>query len=318
MKAAVSAIKNALSSKDLGAFLNHYLIADGELVATDGKITSGYPCDYSISALVPGPEFEALVGSLEGEIAAIKLDGKIRLAAGPMSGTIKTLPPDTVAFLRPEGEWFTPPEGFVEALRSARNFIADQAVHMWSLCACLRTGAILASNNISLVEVECVGLVTERDILIPRPAVDFILGAKAELSGYLTNGNHAGFRWSNGLWLRTQLVDDVFPANASRLLEVKSETPVPMSKDWKKAYGAVAGISEAIVSIAPDKIVGGRGAAVVEYEITTEGLAQTIHLNPKFMDIVVGVAKTWNPNAYPRPMPFRGDGVYGIIVGRQQ
>jgi hypothetical protein len=318
MKAAVAAIKDAMSSKDLGAFLNHYLIADGELVATDGKLTAGYPIDYSVSALVPGPEFEALVGSLEGEIVATELDGAIELRAGRMHGTIKTLPPDTVAFLRPEGEFSAPPEGFVEALRRTRNFIADQAVNMWGLCACLRTNAILASNNISLVEVECRGLATERDILIPRPAVDFITGAKAELEGYLTNENHAGFRWSDGLWLRTQLVDDVFPANASKLLEVKSTTPTAISREWKKAYSAVADISEAIVSIHPDKIVGGKGKAVVEYEVATEGLDQTIHLNPKFLDIVMGVAKSWNPQIYPKPIPFRGDGVYGIVVGRQK
>lgn len=318
LKAAVTAIKDALSSKDLGAFLNHYLIADGELIATDGKLTAGYPIDYSISALVPGPEFESLVGSLEGEIVATELDGAIKLAAGRMHGTIKTLSPDTVAFLRPEGEFSAPPKDFVEALRRTRNFIADQAVNMWGLCACLRTGAILASNNISLVEVECLELVTERDILIPSPAVDFIIGAKAELTGYLTNANHAGFQWADGLWLRTQLIDDVFPANASKLLEIKSTTPTAISKEWKKAYSAVADISEAIVSIHPDKIVGGKGKVVVEYGVETPRLEQVVHFNPKFLDIVMGVAKSWDPQAYPKPVPFCGDGVYGIVVGRQK
>lgn len=318
MKEAVAAIKAALSSKDLGAFLNHYLISDGELVATDGKITSGYPADYSISALVPGPEFEALVGKLADGIVATELDGKIKLAAERMHGTIQVLPPGTVAFMRPEGEFSAPPEGFVKALRVARNFIADQAVNMWGLCACLRTGAILASNNISLVEVECLGLVTERDILIPSPAVDFIIGAKAEMTGMLTNANHAGFQWADGLWLRTQLVDDVFPANAANLLINKQPTPVAISREWKKGYSAVADISEAIISIHPDKIVGGKGKAVVEYEIATEGLGSEVHFNPKFLDIVMDVAKSWDPQAYPKLVPFRGDGVYGIVVGRQK
>lgn len=318
MKEAVSAIKDALSSKDLGAFLNHYLISDGELVATDGKLTAGYQIDYSVSALVPGPEFESLVGSLEGTITITELDGAIELRAGPMRGTIKTLPPDTVAFPRPEGAFSLPPEGFVKALRAARNFIADQAVNMWGLCACLRTGAILASNNISLVEVECPGLVIERDILIPSPAVDFIIGAKAELTGYLTNASHAGFQWADGLWLRTQLVDDVFPANAANLLVNKQPTPTPVSKEWKKGYSSVADISEAIIEIHQSKIVGGKGKAVVEYAIETLGLDKPTYFNPKFLDIVMSVAKSWDPQAYPKPVPFRGDGVYGIVVGRQK
>lgn len=317
MKKAVAAIKDALSSKDLGAFLNHYLIADGELVATDGKMTAGYPIDYVVSALVPGPEFESLVGSLEGEITIAKLDGAIELSAGRMRGTIRTIAPENVAFLHPDGEWKMPPDDFVESLRKAKNFIADQAVNMWGLCACLRTGAILASNNISLVEVECRDLVTERDILIPRPAVDFIIGAKAALTGYLTNANHAGFQWADGLWLRTQLVDDVFPANAANLLINKQDTPTIISREWKRAYASVADISEAIVSIYPDKIIGGKGFSVVEYAVETPSI-ELAHFNPKFLDIVMSVAKSWDPQTYPKPVPFRGDGVYGIVVGRQK
>jgi len=318
MKDAVTKIKSALASKDMGAFLNHYLIADGEILATDGRITAGYPSDCGVSALVPGPELEALVGRLADDLTVTAQENAIKLASGRMHGTIQTLPPDSVVFHRPEGEWRKPPANFIEALRHARPFIADQSVQQWALCACMRSGAILASNNISLVMVECPGLESDVDILLPSRAVDFVLGAKAPLTEYIVNENHAAFMWEDGLWLRAQLVIGAFPTAASNLLAQQTDTTVAFTKEWKKAYTSVAGISESIITIEPERIVGGKGKARVEHETPMPELAASIHFNPKFLDNVVNVATHWEPSCYPKPIPFRGPGLYGLVMGRQQ
>lgn len=318
MREVIDRIKGARASKDMGAFLSHYLLSDGEMVTTDGKISAGCPSPYNISALVPGPELERLVGRLEEDITIQQDDNTIKLRAGRMHGTIQTLPPDTVLFPRPTGNWIDPPSGLVEAFRKVRPFIADQAVHQWGLCACLRTGCVMATNNISLVRAECDGLETAADILIPSWAIDFVLSAKAALTKVDFNDNNASFLWDDGLWLRTQLVVDGFPSNAAKLLEERAPTTIAIPKEWRKAYTAVSAISENIVTIQPDKIIGGMGKSIVEHETPMPGLEQETHFNPKFLDNVMAIAESWEPSRYPAPVPFRAPGLYGLIVGRKK
>jgi hypothetical protein len=317
MKDLVDRIKGARASKDMGAFMSHYLLDAGEMVTTDGKISAGCPSPYNVSALVPGPELEALVSRLDGPVTVKGDDKNIKLRAGPMHGTIQTLPVDTVLFLRPGGEWSDPPPGLVPALRRVRSFIADQAVHQWGLCACLRDGCVMATNNISLVRAECDGLRAPKDVLVPSWAVDFILSARGRLTGIDLNENNACFRWYDGLWLRTQLVVGDFPPNAAKLLEEDAPTTVAIPKEWKRAYVAVAGISENIISVKPDRIVGGAGKSVVEHETPMPGLGQDVHFNPKFLDNVIAVAESWEPARYPAPIPFRAPGMYGLVLGRK-
>jgi hypothetical protein len=318
MKDVVDRIKGARAAKDMGAFLSHYRIERGEMMTTDGKITAGCPSPYDVTALVPGPELEALVARLEGDVAVQQDEKSLKLRAGRMHGTIQTLPADTVLFPRPEGDWLPPPSDLIPALRRVRSFISDQAVHQWGLCACLRTDAVLATNNISLVRAACPGLSSMTDVLLPGWAVDFVIGAKGKLTGIILNENHAGFQWDDGLWLRSQIVVGEFPINAARLLEEDVPTPVRITKEWKKAYQAVAGISEGIITVRPDRIVGGAGKSIVEHETPMDGLEQETHFNPKFLDNVIDVAESWDPSRYPSPIPFRAPGMYGLVLGRKQ
>lgn len=318
-KAPLAAVRSVLAARDFGAYLNWYVLRGGYAFAHDGKMAAGAPCEHGLDRLVPGTELDDLVARLPDEITLMSDDKSITLKAGRMRGTIQTLPSDSVSVPSPEGEWQKPPPTFVEALRLARPFIAEVAAQAYGTCACLRAGSVIATTNIALVEVTCPDLDPgATDLCLPSWAVDFILKAKDDLDGIMLLPDYAAFRWSSGLWMRTQLVAGAFPAAITTLLaSVEPTQPLAISADWRGAYDLVAGCSEGLITAEPTRILGGRGHSKVEHDVDPIALGEPIHFNPKFLTAVVHIATHWNPAVYPKPIPFVGPDVRGLIVGRR-
>jgi hypothetical protein len=323
MKAQIDRIKSVLATKDFGTRLNHYLFEPGWVLASDGRMVAAIPTGEDLNCLVPGPEIEAVVDRFEGDVAfshvgdhAAGEKGYLKLRSGLLSGSIETLPPDQVSFFRPDGEWLEPPDGLVEALKLVRPFIADQAVQAWALCACLRTGSVVATNNMSIITADCLALEVDGDILVPSWAVDFVLKHAEALTGVMWNKNFAAFRWESGLWFRTQLIEGSFPPQIGTLIARPERATTAIEKAWRAVYNDVATLSEGTVRIGPTEMIGGKGKAEVRAQIAT-AVEVEINFNPKFLSPVLAAADFWAPEIYPAPVPFRGNGFSGVVVGRK-
>lgn len=316
MKEALDRIKSVLATKDFGTHLNHYLFEPGWALASDGRMVAAIPTGENLNCLVPGPELEAVLKGFESDVAVTQEPDRLLLRAGRLRGSIATLPVDQVQFFRPEGAWLDPPEGFVEALKIARPFIAEMAVQPWALCACLRSGAVIATNNISIIQADCPALATERDVLLPSWAVDFVIKANEPLTGVMWDANYAAFRWESGLWFRSQLVEGKFPEQIGNILAHPERAQTSIEKDWRAVYRQVASLSENTIRIGPAELVGGHGKAEVRAEIET-AVPVEVNFNPKFLTPVLEAADFWAPEIYPAPVPFRGEGFSGVVVGRK-
>lgn len=316
MKDALDKIKSVLATKDFGTHLNHYLFEPGWILASDGRMIAAAPADHDLACLVPGPELEAVVGGFKTLTSLTHTDEKLTIKSGRLRGAITTLPVEQVSFFRPVGEWKAPPEGLIEALRLVRPFIAETAVQPWALCACIRTGGVVATNNMSIVLAECPGLDIEGEVLLPSWAVDFVLKHAEPLDAVMWDSNYAAFRWESGLWFRTQLVEGQFPPQIGKILAGPERATTPIDSEWLREYMAVAELSESSIVISSTEIVGGHGKAEVRSETTTELLA-SINFNPKFLTPVLVKAAFWAPEIYPAPVPFRGEGFSGVVVGRK-
>lgn len=316
MKDAIDRIKSVLATKDFGTRLNHYLFEPGWILASDGRMVAAAPIGQDLSCLVPGPELEAIVGRFADDVVLSFANDKLHIRSGRLHGSIATLPVDQVTFYRPTREWLCPPESLITALRRARPFIAETAVQPWALCACLHDNAVVATNNMSIIKTDCADLVPERQVLLPSWAVDFILKHAEPLTGVMWDDNYAAFRWESGLWFRTQLIAGQFPPQIANILAHPERATTLIEKDWRIEYDHVAALSENIVSIAPTEIIGGKGQAQVRAEIDSP-LSSTVLFNPKFLSPVLALADYWAPEIYPSPVPFRGDGFSGVVMGRK-
>lgn len=320
MKEALVKIKAALSKQRIVEHLSHYLIRDGFLVASDGRMTAGAPVDVPGEYLIPGEELELLMGKF-GDGAEVRIEGTVvHIAQGKLRGTIATSLLDSVLFPSPgkDPAWLLPCADFLPALRLARPFISDNAMQEWATTAWLRDGSILATTNRSLVEVNCEGLLGA-DTLLPVWAVDYVLGHGDILTGVLWHERFACFQWSDGSWMHTLINAGKWPEQAVQMLAAVEDPEWLIEQEWRDAYAAVSSVvlEGEPITISADRMEGRRKQAWVSYPAESptppHGASQW---DPKFLSPVVAIATHIDLTAWPKPAVFVGNGIKGLVVGR--
>jgi hypothetical protein len=315
MKEAIDKVRRALSRQGIIDHLTYYLVKDNYICASDGRVTAGtpFPCEHTF--LVPGGEFEKIVDHFESDTITLEMvdTNKLLLKAGRMRATMETLPFDLAHYPEPDGFWLGPPEGFVDFLKKIRPFVSENATRQYALCVCLRSGRMLATTNVCLVEVQCPSLLCN-ETLLPCWAVDFILSHPANLTGMIFNENNMSFCWDDQSWMVTQLVEGGFPPNCDVLLDKGPSPEWEITDEWRTAFNNLSHLCDGEVVFHPDRMVGKTERSVVEYAVAspTEGSKW----EQKFLAPVVEVATHWAITAWPAPAPFKGAGIRGLIVGR--
>ena len=316
MKSAIAKVKSAIAPKDLASHLSHYLVKDRMVYASDNRLLAAAPFPLSGEFLVPGGEFEAVAEKFGDGVTVEVNPNHVIFRHGKMKATIQTLPLDTVNYQMPQGTWKDLPKDFLSALAKVRPFISENAVHYWALSVCLEKDHIYATNNVVVAAAECKGLEGEGRLL-PSWAVDYILSRAEVLETMISDPNSMTFLWSDGSWMKSLLVDSKFPASAESLIEKMTEPTFSLSLAWKEAYSTVAGMSEALIEIYPDRMVGVSGHGQMEIEVASlapDGGPSKWH--KKFLDPVIAMAEFWQPDNWPKPAPFVGLGIRGLIIGR--
>ena len=323
-KSPLKKIGKALARKDIVAEFTVYIIKNNKILATDGRLVACCPLGFECpDMLVPGDMFEKLINRLDSIDDITKMDGsRYTFKAGRSRGTIQVLQEfDTPSLPRPFADWSEPAPDFVDALRRARPFISDNAIHPWAMSVCLGKDRMLATNNIVLAEVECVGAGGNGQLL-PFWAVDFILGRDEELDGIQIHPEHMSFRFDDGSWLRTQLLIGEFPAVVLKMLTPENWKPGTheLTNDWKEAYAQVAGVAETSIEIYKDKIVGRSEKGYLEAEVDETPVPAGSEYSSwavRYLTPVIEQADWWAPDSFPQPASFEADGIRGFVVGRR-
>lgn len=321
MHTTIKWLREALATKDLVAGMTHYCVRDGEIRATDGRITAGHPWQWEGEFLVPGMEFEKVLARMP-ETPKLKLkDNVLELRAKRFSGTINTLPlaewdyPDVE-----DSRWQALPEDLLLALRALRPFISDNATQAWAMTVALDNGWAYATNNVSVAGMPFMKK-SKSKALLPSWAVDFVLTRENGLTAWAWTDHYVAFRWESGAWMRSQLVVGEFPASAAELVRAAhKESPTQeITQDFRAAFMEVLGVAEDTIAIHKDKITGGFGKAVLSATAhceVPEGCEASLW-GAKLLEPIIRSATHWSPSVWPKPAPFKGDHIAGYIVGRR-
>jgi hypothetical protein len=322
MKQSLKWITDAISTKDITHGMSHYKIAERQIRATNGRLIAAHPWPADGSFVVPGDEFEKLVGRMPEEPTIKINDNSITVRAGRYHGTINTLAPE--AWIQPgvdEAEWKKLPPRLLLVLRALRPFVSDNAMQPWADCIALENNWSYATNNIALAGAPCPGL-GKIMALLPSWAVDFILTREEGITDWAWTANYVAFRWQNNAWLRSTLVIGQFPERAAELVRssLDEKPSQEISDDFRKAFNSVAHMAEDTIELYADKIVARFKQAEVIAEIECEvpdGCKCSIW-GATYLVPAINAATHWQPSLWPKPVPFKGDMVSGYVVGRRQ
>jgi hypothetical protein len=321
MKTALKWITSALSNKDITHGMAHYKIADGEIRATNGRIIAGHPWPGKGTYLVPGDEFEKLLGRMPEEPSISVGDNAITVRSGRYHGSINVLGSDKWAQPGVENaHWQSIPAFLVPILKELRPFVSDNAMQPWADCVALENDWAYATNNIALAGAKCPGLGPVM-ALLPSWAVDFVLTRAEGLSMWAWSDHYVAFKWKNGAWMRSTLVVGCFPERAATMLrESSKEKPTQkISDDFRKAFNSVAFMSDDTVELYADRMVARFGQAQIVADIECEIPAEADHSiwGAAYLIPAINAATVWSPGLWPKPAPFKGPVVSGYVVGRR-
>lgn len=325
MKAQIKWLSDALADKDIIVEMTHFCVRNGEIVATDGKLTAGTPFDSPDEFLVPGAELKKLLHRMPNDPSVELLEGAVRLRCGRFNGKISTLPAESYEFPTvPEAQWRPIPEGLLGALQELRPFVSDNASRPWAICVAVEPDWLYATTNVAIAGIP---FDTGADVrvLLPVYTVDFILGRTENLVEWAVTEGYISFRWSDGSWLRSALVAGSFPENAAGLVRKANEETelTPVTAEFKAAFDRVAELSREALWIYPQHVATRFDNA--EAEEAWEGTAMPLPAEAErtcwtseFLRPVIENAEAWGPDRWPSPAPFRGGKLVGYVLGRNE
>lgn len=322
MRDEVDWITDALSAKNIAREMTHYRVESGEIRATDGRLTAGHPFDHPGPFLVPGSEFEKLVRRMPDDCTLTVKEDSIVLRSGRSSGNIKTLPVEQWSYPGiDEDGWQDAPEGLIDVLKKIRPFVSDNATQAWALGVALQYGYAYATNNIAIAgaRIDSVG---DINCILPVWAVDFIVDRSEGLESWQWTANYVAFRWANGAWMRAQLIDSTFPANASEAVR-KMENYLPpqaISDEFRKAFTKAIELCSDAVHVSNTHIGGTFGAANFQDGVEVETLEENVHTiwGARYLKPVIAESTHWEPMSWPGRTAFRGKHLFGFIMGRRE
>lgn len=323
IREAISKVKDAVASKDIIPWMTHYCINDGFIHATNGRLIAAAPFPDDRRYLVPARLFEKAMERMPTDNPKIEIeDDGIKISSGRHRAKIKSAT-DGAVTLKPEGDIIPVPVGFVEKLKAIRAFVSENATQPFALCVLLDGEHMVATNNVSVVAAFEVGL-PDMYSMLPVTAVDFVLGRDTHPKEIIYNADSMSFRWEDGSWMRSLLMDAKFPELAKTLIYDAPQPSWEIPKDWRDVYDDVSSLAtstlqndQAQVRFYKDKIVAGHtgGEFTVEVETPVPEGREFSKWNPKYLTPVIEASEMFSPETWPKPAPFTGPLVAGVIMG---
>ena len=313
---ALKFVERATADKDIIRALTHICIHDGRLQGADSKMALECACPELTgqSFTVPADKFIRAVTACDNDPTIELLEDKrVKISHKRFKVTLPTLKVEDYPRAELTGEALTVPDGFIAALRRLFPFISQDASRPWSLGVWLDGQYAYATNNVILVRTPLAWIGTP--INIPRYAVQEIIEIAKPIKQLWMSTNAIGIEYDDA-WFRAQKYVDEWPANVTglfaRMCDTMQVVPDGLLEAVNKLIPFCPDVKIPTIYFQHGAIATANGAQSAEIGFDWEGVGV---YRAEVLQLVLGVAKEWDPTTYPAPCFFRGDKLEGLLVG---
>lgn len=315
---ALKFVNRATDEKSVIRALTHICVHDGKLQGADSKIALETECPElaGFSFTAPAEKFVKAVTGCNGEPKIeVNADGTIKISRSRFRVTLPCLKTEDypiTAFKTEDAVKITTSVGFLQALKKVKPFISQDASRPWSLGVWVSEGYVYATNNVSMARapVEWNG----PSLNLPGYAVDQLLDIDQPIDEIWASAAAVSFKFKNG-WMRSQLYVDGWPPSIASMFQA--------DRVYEQVPDGLKDAVERIIPFCPDSkfptiyfkdggitTANGLQSAEIGFDWAGVGVYRA-----EILQLVLGVARHWTPQAYPKPVFFKGDGVEGMMVG---
>ena len=316
---ALKFVQRGVARKDIIPGLTHFKIQAGRVTGFNGTVTLSAPVDIGFDCAPAAAAFIRALNACETTIS-LKLDGlKLTVRSGNFRTVVPCIPLDQVPDSLPEGRMYQPPGSLLKAFETLEPFIGFDASRPWACGILLNQQSAIATNNIILVQY-WLGCDLPR-VNIPSSAVEEILRIKEEMTGAQISDTNITFHYADGRWVKSQLYEaDGWP-DILGLLDNACATAAPQP--------IPPGLLEAVEKIGQFNDKHDVRCYMRRSEVSTDisgletngalveiaGAPDKCCFHTQMIAKVLRVADLVDWSLYPKPVPFFGSTVRGVIVG---
>lgn len=316
-------LRDALARKALAEHMSHYYFSGSMAAATDGNLTASHPLPFTVpTCLVKGEHLEAANRVFASQPEFSLADGFLSARSGRAKARMPVLDATMWTPTQLRGDWRPVPAGLVDMLTDLLPFVADGATNTaWMGCIAVAEDALWATDRIVMARSKDPIDVAGINILLARSTVEFVVDRAAGLTEWCLTPEAVGFRWSNGAWMRSTLVQGEWPvATARRLLseEVMATANHVIDDAWRGAVesllASAAATSNSTIELRNEAMTSEGNGLFVEIEshnLLPEGMPAT-QWSAGSLKRLVDKAQRWNPAR--SPAPFVGHRVVGVVA----
>ena len=315
---ALRFVKGAVAKTTYAPELRHFYISGGRVVGYNGRVMLSCPIDIDIDAAPKAIPFTRAIEICKDEVKLkMTKNGRLMISSGRFRSYIecedleRVPPPDLTIAPHVEVD-----DSFLTAFKTLEPFIAQDASRPWARGILLKGQSLFATNNIVLLE-HWIPQPFPLTLNIPGAAVKELLRIKNRLISVQQTEKHATFHFENGAWMHTNLYAIDWP-DIEQILNVDSnQRPItPELLDTVRDIAPFTDEKLRIVRFAGSKTT----TAETEEDGTTIILDEEIPPSVFNVDQLLSVlelASTIDISLYPRPCPFYGQSIRGVIIGRK-
>lgn len=312
-------VQGAVGKKDLLPAMTHFRIQNGHVRSYNGTLAISSPIPFDIDCTPNAAAMVKAIGQCEETIVlSMTPAGKLRISSGRFRAFVENVKDESFHPL-PEGAplAFDGDELF-NALKLVYPFIGNDASRPWTNGVLLNGQSAYATNNTCLVEY-WLGTPFPHQINIPRAAIKEMLRVDEPPTHAQIANNSITFHYTDGRWIRTQLLGLEWPLGLiERMLNVPN-APVTVPPELFTAIDKLKAMSDGSNRIYIDHgllTTHENGASEeVGGSFEVDGLEFQGCYNIAMFSLLSHVVTHADFTKYPEPALFFGGKLRGAIIG---
>lgn len=308
-------VKGAVAKKDFDPTLTHFLIRNRRVWGFNGIIGLSSPIQCDLDIAPQGLAFLKALNACDAEVTLhLAPSGQLVIRSGKFRTTVNCVAPEEHKALPPAGDFVELDGEMLAAVKKLEPFIGFDASRQWACGILFRGHSAYATNNIAFVQY-WLGYEFPIEVNIPTQAIRELIRIGEEPLGLQACEDRLTFYYEGGRWLMTKLsalewpqMDKVFA-----LTDSANYSPVP------------EGLFDALDKLRPFTddmgrvLFDGTCMSTTGDETGTSIELATTPAAGKFncdqLAALRSVALKMDFGQYPRPVPFLGERVRGVIAG---
>lgn len=312
-------VQGAIKKNHLSPELEYFQIRDGRVVGFNGFMALSAPLESDLEVKPKASMFHKALAAC-GEKVSINLTpaGRLHISSEGFSAYVPCTEREVYEAV-PEGDFYDAPPELAAAFTQLAPFISDDASRPWSRGLAVGNGVYTATNNVVIVQR------WDGNELPYFNCPDFAVNEIARIkdnpvSIQINPGVSVTFHYSDGRWLKTQLLASDWPVDKmNAILGRELGELVELPTGFVEGLQVLEGFAESQLSsvfFRDGEIATGVPGAEEGARVAVEGVPAGPIFSIKALKLVSSVADRIEFSAYPAPCRFFGEKLRGAVLGK--